>query len=72
MQSRLKEIVAIKCIEKKRLNKHSMENLLTEISVMKDLSHRHIVKLIDFEVIIFVRGGSRRGSGGSDEPPFPG
>ena len=42
--------MAIKCIEKKRLNKHSMENLLTEISVMKDLNHRHIVKLIDFEV----------------------
>ena len=50
MQRQFKEIVAIKCIEKKRLTKHSMENLLTEISVMKDLSHRHIVKLIDFEV----------------------
>ena len=28
-----------------------MENLLTEISVMKDIDHRHIVKLINFEVI---------------------
>lgn len=51
IQSPVKEIVAIKCIEKKRLTKHSMENLLTEISVMKDLDHRHIVKLINFEVI---------------------
>ena len=50
-QSQHKEVVAIKCIEKKRLNKHSMENLLMEIRVMKDLNHRHIVKLIDFEVI---------------------
>ena len=43
--------MAIKCIEKKRLNKRSMENLLTEISVMKDLDHRHVVKLIDFQVM---------------------
>ena len=44
--------MAIKCIEKKRLTKSSMENLLTEISVMKDIDHKHIVKLIDFEVIV--------------------
>ena len=42
--------MAIKCIERKRLTKVSMENLLTEIQVMKDLDHRHIVKLKDFEV----------------------
>lgn len=53
IQGHFKEIVAIKCIEKKRLNKQSMENLLMEISVMKDLDHKHIVKLIDFEVIKF-------------------
>ena len=28
----------------------SMENLLTEIEVMKGLNHKHIVQLLDFEV----------------------
>lgn len=41
--------VAVKVIERSRLNKASMQNLLTEIEVMKDLDHPHIVKLLDFE-----------------------
>ena len=32
----------------------SMENLLTEIEVMKELDHPHIVKLKDFEVCVCV------------------
>eukprot|EP00731_Ephydatia_muelleri_P015693 Em0009g117a len=41
--------VAVKVIERSRLNRASMQNLLTEIEVMKDLGHPHIVKLLDFE-----------------------
>ena len=44
-------IVAIKCIERKKLTHVSSENLLTEITVMKKLHHKHIVKLEDFEVV---------------------
>ncbi len=46
--------MAVKCIERSRLNKVSMENLFTEIQVMKDLKHDHIVKLEDFEVSMHV------------------
>ena len=42
--------MAVKVIERSRLNRASMQNLLTEIEVMKDLGHPHIVKLLDFEV----------------------
>lgn len=41
--------VAVKVIERSRLNRTSMQNLITEIEVMKDLGHPHIVKLLDFE-----------------------
>ena len=44
--------MAVKCIERGKLTKISMENLLTEIEVMKELDHKHIVKLKDFEVFI--------------------
>ena len=50
MQGSKDEVVAIKCIERSRLNKVSTENLFTEIRVMKELNHDHIVKLKDFEV----------------------
>ena len=41
---------AVKCIEKKSLNKNSTENLLTEIKLLKTFKHEHIVELKDFEV----------------------
>ena len=44
--------MAVRCIERGKLTKISMENLLTEIEVMKELDHKHIVKLKDFEVFI--------------------
>ncbi|XP_063679203.1 serine/threonine-protein kinase ULK3-like isoform X3 [Bolinopsis microptera] len=40
--------VAIKCIKKKSLSKRGADNLITEIQVLKDLKHRHIVQLHDF------------------------
>lgn len=45
-----RDVVAVKCIERGKLTKISMENLLTEIEVMKELDHKHVVKLKDFEV----------------------
>jgi serine/threonine protein kinase len=48
-----KQTVAVKCIERKRLTTLAAENLLTEIKVMKQLKHKHIVSLLDFEVCFF-------------------
>jgi serine/threonine-protein kinase ULK/ATG1 len=50
MQGSARDVVAVKCIERGKLTKISMENLLTEIEVMKELDHKHVVKLKDFEV----------------------
>ncbi|KAJ1069795.1 hypothetical protein K5549_009818 [Capra hircus] len=44
-----REVVAIKCVAKKSLNKASVENLLTEIEILKGIRHPHIVQLKDFQ-----------------------
>jgi serine/threonine-protein kinase ULK/ATG1 len=44
-----KQVVAVKCIRRSCLTSSSMANLLTEIKVMKQLQHEHIVKLEEFE-----------------------
>ncbi|XP_067829633.1 serine/threonine-protein kinase ULK3 [Heptranchias perlo] len=44
-----REVVAIKCVSKKTLNKASVENLLTEIEILKTVRHPHIVQLKDFQ-----------------------
>ncbi|XP_014636417.1 PREDICTED: serine/threonine-protein kinase ULK3 isoform X4 [Ceratotherium simum simum] len=44
-----REVVAIKCVAKKSLNKASVENLLTEIEILKGIRHPHIVELKDFQ-----------------------
>uniref|UniRef100_A0A8C5S9P6 Serine/threonine-protein kinase ULK3 n=1 Tax=Laticauda laticaudata TaxID=8630 RepID=A0A8C5S9P6_LATLA len=44
-----REVVAIKCVSKKNLNKASIENLLTEIEILKNVRHPHIVELKDFQ-----------------------
>ena len=49
-QGKQKGVVAVKCIKRSRLTITSMENLLTEIKVMKQLQHEHIVHLAEFEV----------------------
>lgn len=49
-QKDTREVVAIKCVTKKSLNKASVENLLTEIEILKGIRHPHIVQLKDFQV----------------------
>ncbi|XP_050822776.1 serine/threonine-protein kinase ULK3 isoform X4 [Gopherus flavomarginatus] len=44
-----REVVAIKCVNKKSLNRASVENLLTEIEILKTVRHPHIVELKDFQ-----------------------
>ncbi|XP_028679002.2 serine/threonine-protein kinase ULK3 isoform X3 [Erpetoichthys calabaricus] len=44
-----REVVAVKVVSKKSLNKASMENLLTEIEILKTVKHPHIVQLKDFQ-----------------------
>ncbi|KAM3876908.1 serine/threonine-protein kinase ULK3 [Diretmus argenteus] len=44
-----REVVAVKVVGKKTLNKASMENLLTEIEILKTVRHPHIVQLKDFQ-----------------------
>ncbi|XP_016373855.1 serine/threonine-protein kinase ULK3-like [Sinocyclocheilus rhinocerous] len=45
-----REAVAVKVVSKKSLNKSSMENLLTEIEILKTVRHPHIVQLKDFQL----------------------
>ncbi|XP_038077303.1 serine/threonine-protein kinase ULK3-like [Patiria miniata] len=44
-----REVVAIKCVLKSSLSKNSVENLLTEIEILKRIRHEHIVELKDFQ-----------------------
>ncbi|KAK2186540.1 hypothetical protein NP493_197g05000 [Ridgeia piscesae] len=48
-KSAAREVVAIKCVQKSKLNRTSTENLLTEIELLKTLRHEHIVELKDFQ-----------------------
>ncbi|XP_015608023.1 serine/threonine-protein kinase ULK3 isoform X2 [Cephus cinctus] len=43
-----KEVVAIKCVDKSTLSKSAIDNLITEINLLKILKHRHIVEMRDF------------------------
>ncbi|XP_055606037.1 serine/threonine-protein kinase ULK3 [Uranotaenia lowii] len=43
-----REIVAIKCVEKSSLSKTAVDNIVTEISLLKKLKHEHIVEMRDF------------------------
>ncbi|NXN27864.1 ULK3 kinase, partial [Nycticryphes semicollaris] len=48
-QKDTREVVAIKCVSKRSLNRVSVENLLTEIEILKTIRHPHIVELKDFQ-----------------------
>lgn len=50
LQGDSREVVAVKVVGKKTLNKASTENLLTEIEILKTMRHPHIVQLKDFLV----------------------
>ena len=50
----MREVVAVKCVAKSSLNKASTENLLTEIELLKNLHHDHIVQLNDFQVSVSI------------------
>lgn len=50
LQGDSREVVAVKVVGKKTLNKASTENLLTEIEILKTMRHPHIVQLKDFQV----------------------
>ena len=44
-----REVVAIKCIDRKSLNKNSEDNLVTEIEILKQMRNDYIVELKDFQ-----------------------
>nr|QWS68313.1 serine/threonine kinase ATG1-3 [Dugesia japonica] len=44
----INKAVAVKCINKKVLNKTGSDNLVSEISILKELCHEYIVQLLDF------------------------
>lgn len=52
LQTNSREVVAVKVVGKKTLNKASTENLLTEIEILKTVRHPHIVQLKDFQVTL--------------------
>ncbi|KAM9181498.1 serine/threonine-protein kinase ULK3 isoform 4-T4 [Mergus octosetaceus] len=59
-QKDTREVVAVKCVSKRSLNRASVENLLTEIEILKTIRHPHVVELKDFQ-----------GSGGFWGPAAP-
>lgn len=48
------KLLAIKCILRKKLTKKAEDNLVGEISILKDLRHPHIVRMCDFDVRRFL------------------
>ncbi|XP_066602645.1 serine/threonine-protein kinase ULK3 [Prorops nasuta] len=43
-----REVIAIKCVDKKSLSKSAVDNIVTEINLLKVLNHDHIVEMKDF------------------------
>ncbi|XP_049938547.1 serine/threonine-protein kinase ULK3 [Schistocerca serialis cubense] len=43
-----REVVAVKCVDKSRLSGSAIDNLVTEISLLKVLKHKNIVEMKDF------------------------
>lgn len=43
-----REVVAIKCVESSTLSKSAVDNLVTEINLLKVLKHEHVVEMKDF------------------------
>jgi len=49
LQTGDRAVVAIKCVEKAKLSPTTVENLLTEIALLKKLKHPNIVEMKDFQ-----------------------
>lgn len=65
-------MVAIKCVNKRSLNRASVENLLTEIEILKTIRHPNIVELKDFQVGWGLpRGTLSRSYSSLDPSPLP-
>ena len=47
-KSKTREVVAIKCVLKANLSKSALDNLISEIRILKNLNHEHIVEMKDF------------------------
>lgn len=43
-----REYLAIKCVDKSKLSKSAVDNIITEIRLLKTLKHQHIVEMKDF------------------------
>lgn len=48
LQDKLREIVAIKCINKLSLSQSQIDDILMEINLLKILKYEHIVEMKDF------------------------
>ncbi|PSN42681.1 Serine/threonine-protein kinase ULK3 [Blattella germanica] len=44
-----REVVAVKCVEKKQLSGSAVDNIITEITLLKVLKHEYIVEMKDFQ-----------------------
>jgi len=49
LQTISKQAVAIKCISKKKLSSTAVDNIVTEIKLLKCMKHPHIVEMLDFQ-----------------------
>lgn len=48
LQDGPREVVAIKCVDKTKLSGSAVDNIITEISLLKLLKHENIVEMKDF------------------------
>ncbi|KAK7790208.1 hypothetical protein R5R35_013171 [Gryllus longicercus] len=44
-----REVVAIKCVSKNKLSRSAIDNIITEITLLKVLKHQYIVEMRDFQ-----------------------
>ncbi|XP_045602321.1 serine/threonine-protein kinase ULK3 [Procambarus clarkii] len=47
-KGKTREVAAIKCVLKSNLSKTALDNLISEIKILKELKHEHIVEMKDF------------------------
>lgn len=47
-KGKTREVVAVKCVLQSSLSKSSLDNLESEIKILKKLRHEHIVQMLDF------------------------